>query len=770
MMSRSRRLHASVLVVALSGVLAAIVGGDSNALGPVSAVTPTEVQGMSNTQTGYAPVVSGRGEAIGVRIFTNRIGLAVSTTFQSSSSAVAFTKLDEPGADPAISGDGITVSGDQGCVAVSAAASTPLVFRYQNRCTGADSQIPTAPYSYTDASQLALSHTGQFLAIQLASSADPLKRVFRVDTQTGEMLEMPQPPRSRGFAAEYGLDISDDGRVIVVPALFGEGITMFAWDLASNAVTAIGPSDFGGGGWAAFPSMSADGRFVSFSASHNLTGVDATGPWIYVIDRSTSVITLISNGGEAAFQSSMTRDGTQIAYAVNPGQCSDYNTSAPTNVLGVCPPGRIDVAYGSQPGLAGGSQKETVSTAPDGAIVGNHFQPSISGNGRWVAWVSNVGDQLLGTAANLDGFYHVFRRQRDAILTVDPRDFGTLTVNTSAPALTTVRNTGRTTVTIATIAATPGQFSTPPGGTCAIGTTLPPGGSCTVNVRLTVGATPGTFAGSLTVSESGFDAIFGTGPLTGASRVGPTIPPAATTTTTTSPPGSGTPRPTTTTTTTIPKNLFLDATPNPIDFGQVAIGIPTAPQTVTVTNTGSASGQLFVSIFGDHPDDFEIVGSTCEEVILAPAATCTVDIRMNARDGGDRTALATITTTVGTVEVVLRGQGRFSPRLAASPQAVTDRSISTIIGQGFPPADPVLVQILGTPISFNVTPDTEGKLRIPFSPLGKLPLGSYTLHVDGLPTVYELIETQLVVVLPTFKPQGPTGPAFGTSLLVTRGG
>ena len=35
---------------------------------------------------------------------------------------------------------------------------------------------------------------------------------------------------------------------------------------------------------------------------------------------------------------------------------------------------------------------------------------------------------------------------------------------------------------------------------------------------------------------------------------------------------------------------------------------------------------------------------------------------------------------------------------------------------------------------------------------------------------YELIETPLVVVLPTFKPQGPTGPAFGTSLLVTRGG
>jgi hypothetical protein len=59
--------------------------------------------------------------------------------------------------------------------------------------------------------------------------------------------------------------------------------------------------------------------------------------------------------------------------------------------------------------------------------------------------------------------------------------------------------------------------------------------------------------------------------------------------------------------------------------------------------------------------------------------------------------------------------------------------------------------------------------RIPFSPLGRLELGTHTLAVDGVPQLYEGPETTIVVVLPTFAPQGPTGPAFNNSLLVARG-
>jgi hypothetical protein len=67
------------------------------------------------------------------------------------------------------------------------------------------------------------------------------------------------------------------------------------------------------------------------------------------------------------------------------------------------------------------------------------------------------------------------------------------------------------------------------------------------------------------------------------------------------------------------------------------------------------------------------------------------------------------------------------------------------------------------------TPGEDGMFRIPFSPIGRLELGTHTLAVDGVPQLYEGPETTIVVVLPTFAPQGPTGPAFNNSLLVARG-
>ena len=773
-MSRSRRRHAAVLAVALSGLIAAIAGGDSNALGPVIAITPFEV--TPQFTEGNQPVISGRGETVGV--------------FDQELNRVSFVQLDQPGPDGNISGRSITVSGNN-CVALwtGVGNGAQTVIGLIDRCQPANTRVLFTLGQTFPMAQAALSFDGGFAALQIGGSPNT---VYRIDTTTIDVVQMPTAGLP-GFdtEADRGIDISDDGNIIVVairenfvigfrspaspaPSVLGtdnRDTFVAAWDVAAGQSTVVSTADGSMNGSSAYPSVSGDGRYVAFAADRPRVGGETSrGPWVYVRDRASSAFVRISDPAGSAFYTSISRDATQVAFG---GYVSAPTPCVINDLIEFqCPPDRINVAYGSSPGLGGGFQTETVSVGAAGEIGGGHYEPSLSGNGRWIAWRSDIGDLLVGSKQGLQGRMHAFTRRRDPGMSVDALDFGTITVSTSVTLTTTVRNTGRTTNSIDSLIPAPGSFTVQPGGSCFVGMTLPPGGSCTVNIRFAAPAAATTVNGTLVAAEAGYDPISATGTLIGRSTTGPTIPPAVTTTTTTLPPGSGTPRPTTTTTTTttIPKNLFLDAAPNPIDFGQVAIGIPTAPQTITVTNTGNTSGQLFVSIFGDHPDDFEIVGSTCEELILAPAATCTIEIRMNARDGGDRTALATITTSVGTVEVVLRGQGRFSPRLAASPQAVTDRAISTIIGQGYPPNDPVLVQIVGTPVSFNVTADAAGMFRIAFSPLGKLSLGSYTLHVDALPTVYELIETPLVVVLPTFKPQGPTGPAFGTSLLVTRGG
>ena len=66
------------------------------------------------------------------------------------------------------------------------------------------------------------------------------------------------------------------------------------------------------------------------------------------------------------------------------------------------------------------------------------------------------------------------------------------------------------------------------------------------------------------------------------------------------------------------------------------------------------------------------------------------------------------------------------------------------------------------------TADESGRFRIPFSPLGKLPLGGHVVGVAGRPLVYDAVETPLVVVLSTFEPQGPGGPSFGSNVIVAR--
>ncbi len=739
----------------------------SSALGPVTAVTPFEVTPAA--VQGFKPVISGRGETVAV--------------WDQELSQVSFVQLDQPGPDGKIPGRSITVSGNA-CVALwtddgnGEQTVIGLIDRCQPRNTRTLFTFPVATFPFE---QAALSFDGRFAAIQIGGAPNS---VFRIDTTTLEAVPMPTTGLpGNDSEASRGIDISDDGNIVVVPvrrdfviglkapaprALGTDNRDTFvvAWDVAAGQTTIVSSLDGTVNGSAAYPSVSADGRYVAFAADRARgLGERSRGPWVYIRDRTASAFVLASDPNASAYYTSISADATQVAfgtYATAPTPCVINDL-----IEFQCPPNRINVAYGAIPGLGGGFQTETVSTGTAGEIGGSHYEPSLSANGQWIAWRSDFGDALLGSKQGLLGQMHAFARRRDVGFTIDPIDFGTIAVNTPSTLVTTVRNSGKATNVIGSLGPPTGPFAIQPGGSCVVGLTLPPGGSCTVRITFTAGPTPTTSSGSLPVSEVVYLPVSGAGVLTGRSTTGPTIPPVITTTTTIKP-GSGTPRPTTTT--TIPKELLLDAQPKPLEFGQVAIGIPTPAQTITVTNTGTGTAQLFVSIFGVNPTDFEIVATTCEELIIAPAQTCTIDVRMNAQDGGDRTALVTITTSEGTEEVLVHGQGHFFPRLAASPEAVTDRAISTIIGQGFPPGKPVVVQILDTSVSFSVTPDATGTFRKPVSPLGKLALGNYTLHVDAVPTQYDQIEAQLVVVLPTFKPQGPTGPAFGTSLLVTRGG
>ena len=219
-----------------------------------------------------------------------------------------------------------------------------------------------------------------------------------------------------------------------------------------------------------------------------------------------------------------------------------------------------------------------------------------------MAWISDSAAALGITDTSIFGF-NAFMRRRDPGLVVDPIDFGTIAANTTSTLPATVRNTGRTSVSLDAITATPGQFTIQGGGTCAGGSLLPPGATCTVNVRYAAPNNTSTTNGSITVAEAGYDPISAVGRLIGRSSFTP--PPTTTTTTTPTPgptttvgqvPPGRTTTTTSTTTTTTPGQVELTADPNPVDFGQVAVGLGSPIQTVTITNIGTGSGQMLTEL------------------------------------------------------------------------------------------------------------------------------------------------------------------------------
>jgi hypothetical protein len=405
-----------------------------------------------------------------------------------------------------------------------------------------------------------------------------------------------------------------------------------------------------------------------------------------------------------------------------------------------------------------------------------HINPSLSGNGRWVAWISNAGQFLVNPndPNSFSGSNNAFIRRRDPGLVVDPIDFGTIGANTTSTLSATVRNTGRTSVSLDAFTATPGVFTIQGGGTCAGGSLLPPGATCTVNVRYAAPNNTSQSTGSITVAESGYDPISAVGRLIGASSFTP--PPTTTTTlpgiTTTTvvgqvPPGRTT---TTTSTTAPPGQVSLTADPNPVDFGQVAVGIGSPIQTVTITNIGTGSGQMLTELGGPNPEDFFVVSNGCNELVIEPGQSCTMQIMMIPLAGGRREASLILTAGGVSGDIAMFGTGHFAPQVLATPAAITTRQFTTIIGRGFPPNQTFDVHVDPEGLVITVTSDGQGQFRIPLSPTGKLTLGNYILRVDPVADVFDLVRGQLVVVLSTFEPQGPGGAAFGEALIVTRGG
>jgi hypothetical protein len=172
--------------------------------------------------------------------------------------------------------------------------------------------------------------------------------------------------------------------------------------------------------------------------------------------------------------------------------------------------------------------------------------------------------------------------------------FGAQLVNTRSGAQTaTLTNTGTTTLTISSIAAS-GDFVQK--NNC--GSSLTPGASCTIKVAFGP-STKGIRTGNVTITDNAADS-----PQTIALT------------------GTGT---------------VVQASPSGLDFGDQVVGTTSDSQTATITNTGRAVLRIFgVGISGPNFGDFAAT-TTCGSR-LAAGGSCTIDVTFTPGARGDRHA------------------------------------------------------------------------------------------------------------------------------------
>ena len=168
---------------------------------------------------------------------------------------------------------------------------------------------------------------------------------------------------------------------------------------------------------------------------------------------------------------------------------------------------------------------------------------------------------------------------------------------------------------------------------------------------------------------------------------------------------------------------FASVSPAALAFGNVALLATSAPQTLTLSNTGNASFTYTTSKLGPNPADFAVV-NTCGGSVLANSR-CTLSVTFTPTFGGSESAVLLISTSDPlnpTLTVSLTGTtGLPLLTITANNETMRYGSIVPAITFSYTPPNPV-----------GVTPPTCTTLATKTSPVGTYPIactgatGNYT--------------------------------------------
>jgi hypothetical protein len=98
---------------------------------------------------------------------------------------------------------------------------------------------------------------------------------------------------------------------------------------------------------------------------------------------------------------------------------------------------------------------------------------------------------------------------------------------------------------------------------------------------------------------------------------------------------------------------------NPTDFGAAKVGSAGTTREIQITNTGNMPGGMFIAVVaGGAIGSFQILDENCTGVELAPAATCTLQVRFQpVSEGVKKATLGLFGEGEGPMPIVLTGVG-----------------------------------------------------------------------------------------------------------------
>ena len=197
------------------------------------------------------------------------------------------------------------------------------------------------------------------------------------------------------------------GLCVLLFAGFASGQTTTRVSVASGGAQGTGVA-----GSASYPAISPDGRFVAFASDHsNLVSGDTSGSDVFVHDRQTAQTTRVSltnggaqgsggTGGGGAFEPSISADGRYVTFS-----------SLYTNLVTGDTNNRWDIFVRDR--QAATTTRVSVATGGaqgTGGTFGS-VQSEISGDGRYVVFGSDIPNLVVG---DTNGVSDIFLHDRDA--------------------------------------------------------------------------------------------------------------------------------------------------------------------------------------------------------------------------------------------------------------------------------------------------------------------------------------------------------------------